>query len=79
MQGGHISPMGEIENKLAAMIIQMVCIRYPMTPSSCLQLTNNFISGTEVKKNNIKLKNKYFCMNAKEGNKVLGPYCWNTF
>ena len=36
MQGGHISPMGEIENKLAAMIIQMVCIRYPMTPSSCL-------------------------------------------
>ena len=48
MQGGHISSLVKFEDKLVVLIIKMTCIRYSMTPSSCLQLVNDFISGTEV-------------------------------
>ena len=62
MHGGHISPMAKVEDKLVGLIIQMARIRYPLTPSSCLQLVNDFISGTQTKKDVIDFKNKY-CFN----------------
>ena len=46
MHGGHISLMAKVEDKLVGLIIQMACIRHPLTPSSCLQLANDFTSGT---------------------------------
>ena len=50
MHGGHISPMIKVENKIVGLIIQMARIRLTLTPSSCLQLANYFISGTQTEK-----------------------------
>ena len=46
IQGGRISPMVKVEDKLIDMIIQIACARYLLTSSNCLQLANDFISGT---------------------------------
>ena len=62
MHGGHISPMAKVEDKLVGLIIQMARIRHPLTPYSCLQLANDFISGTQTEKDVIDFKNKY-CFN----------------
>ena len=42
MYGSHISPMAKVEDKRVGLIIQMVRIMHPLTPSSCLQLANGF-------------------------------------
>ena len=72
MHGGHISPMIKVEDKRVGLIIQMARIRHPLTPSSCLQLGNNFISGTQTEKDVIDFKTKYFFNNSKDGEKLLG-------
>ena len=72
MQGGHISSLVKFEDKLVVLFIKMTCIRYSMTPSSCLQLVNDFISGTEVENDVIEFKDKYYFTNTKEGKTLLG-------
>ena len=72
IHGGHISPMIKVEDKLVGLIIQMARIRHPLTPSSCLQLTNNFISGTQTEKDVIDFKTKYCFNNSKDGERLLG-------
>ena len=72
MQGGHISSLVKFEDKLVVLFIKMTCIRYSMTPSSCLQLVNDFISGTEAENDVIEFKDKYYFTNTKEGKTLLG-------
>ena len=72
MHGGHISPMAKVEDKLVGLIIQMARIRHPLTPSSCLQLANDFISGTQTEKNVIDFKTKYCFNESKDGERLLG-------
>ena len=60
MQGGHILSITKVENELVGLIIQIARIRYPMTPSNCLQLANDFVSETESEKDVIEFKNKYY-------------------
>ena len=50
MRGGHISPICEVEDKLVGLTIQMVRIMHSLTPSSYLQLANDFISGNQTEK-----------------------------
>ena len=50
MRGGHISPICEVEDKLVGLTIQMVRIMHSLTPSSYLQLANDFIVGTQTEK-----------------------------
>ena len=71
IQGGHISPMAKVEDKLVGLIIQMTHIRYPLTPSSYLQFANNLIFRTQVGKRIINFKEKYCFMNEKEGKRLL--------
>ena len=79
IQGGHISPMAKVEDKLVGLIIQMTHIRYPLTPSSYLQFANNLIFRTQVGKRIINFKEKYCFMNEKEGKRLLWRNCWNLF
>ena len=72
MHGGHISLMTKVEDKLVDLIIQMVRIRYPLTPSSCLQLANDFISRTQTEKDMIDFKTKYCFNNSKDGERLIG-------
>ena len=72
MNGGHISPMIKVEDKLVGLIIQMARIRHPLTPSGCLQLANDFISGTQTEKDVIDFKTKYCFNNSKDGERLLG-------
>ena len=65
MHGGHISPVTKVEDKRVGLIIQMARIRYPLTPYSCLQLTNGFISGTQTERDVIDIKTKYCLINRK--------------
>ena len=76
MHGGYISPMIKVEDKRVGLIIQMARIRHPLTPSSCLQLVNDFISGTQTKKDVIDFKTKYCFNKSKDGGRLLGRgYC----
>ena len=70
MHGGHISPMAKVEDKLVGLIIQMARIRHLLTPSSCLKLANDFISGTQTEKDVIDFKNKY-CFNESDDDESL--------
>ena len=47
INGDHILPMAKVEDNAFVLIIQMTRIRHPLTPSSCLKLANDFISGTQ--------------------------------
>ena len=71
--------MAKVEDKLVGFIIQMARIRHPMTPSSCLYLANDFISGAQVEKCVIKFRDKYCFMNNKEGKRLLCRGHWNRF
>ena len=66
MHGGHISPIIKVEDKRVGLIVQMAGIRYPLTPSSYLQLANNFLSGTQTEKDVIDFKTKYYFNNSKD-------------
>ena len=79
MQCGHISSMVKVEDKVVGLIIQMACIRDPLTPSSCLQLATGFNSGTQVGKSVINFREKYCFMNDKECKNLLGRGYWNRF
>ena len=57
----------------------MTRIRPLLTPSSCLQLANDFISGTQVEKYVINFREKYCFTNDKEGKELLGHGHWNQF
>ena len=72
MHGGHISPVIKVEDKLVGLIIQISRIRHQLTPSSCLQLANNFITETQTKKDVIDFKTKYCFNNSKGGERLLG-------
>ena len=47
-------------------------IMHPLTPSSCLQLVNDFISGTQTEKDVIGFETKYCFNNSKDGERLLG-------
>ena len=71
MHGGHISPMAKVEDKLVGLIIKMARISHTLTPSSCLQLVNDFISGTQTEKDMIDFKTKYCFNKSKDGESLL--------
>ena len=71
MHGGHISPMAKVEDKLVGLKMQMARIRHPLTPYSCLQLANDFISGTQTEKDVTDFKNKSCVNNSKDGERLL--------
>ena len=72
MYGGHISSMAKVEDKLVDLIIQMARLGHPLTPSSCLQLANDFISGTQTEKDVIDFKTKYCFNKSKDGESLSG-------
>ena len=55
MYGGHVA---KVEDKPVGLIIQVARIRHPLTQSSCLQLANHLISGTQSESNVLDFKNK---------------------
>ena len=71
MHGDHISPISKVEDKLVGLIIQMARNRHTLTSSSCLQLANDFISGTQTEKDVIDFKTKYCFNNTKGGERLL--------
>ena len=72
MHGNHISPMAKVEDKLVGLIIHMARIRHPLTPYSCLQLANDFISVIQTEKDVIDFKTKYFFNKSKDCKRLLG-------
>ena len=62
MHDGHISPMTKVEDKRVGLLIQMARIRHSLTPSSCLNLANDFISRNQTEKDVIDFKNKYIAL-----------------
>ena len=72
LRGGHILPITKVGDKLVGLIIQMARIGHPLTPSSCLQLANGFISGTQTEKDVINFKTKSCFTNSKDDERLLG-------
>ena len=52
--------MAKVEDNFFCLIIQMARIRYLLTLSSCLQIVNDLISGTQSEIGVINFKNTYF-------------------
>ena len=72
IHGDHISPMAKVEDNLVGLIVQMERIRHQLTLSSCLQLANDYISGTQTEKDVIDFKTKYCFNKSKDGERLLG-------
>ena len=64
--------MTKVEDKFVNLIMKLVRIRHPLTPSSCLQLANDLISGTQTEKDVIDFKNIYRFNKSKDGERLLG-------
>ena len=76
---GDISLTAKVEDKLVGLIIQMACIRHPVTPSSCLQLANDLICGTQNESDVIDFKNKYCFKKSKDDERLLGRCYFKDF
>ena len=75
---GPKSPMAEVEPQLVQLIIKMSRIRRCLTPSQCLHLANDLISGTETEQKVIAYKKKlYPNIELKSGQ--LGTRYWRGF
>ena len=72
MNDGHISPINKVEDKCVGLIIQMACIRHPLTSSTYLQLANDFISGSQTENDVIDFITKYRFNKSKDGEILLG-------
>ena len=79
MHGGHISPMTIVEDKLVGLLIKTARIRHLLTPSSCLKLANDFITGTHTEKDVIDIKNKYYFNESDDDESLLGRFYFKCF